>query len=281
MDGTKSSRPAANSQSGGCEGPWQALLFENVGAVGLLTLNRPERMNVMDIPMREELAEVFNAIRANHKIRAVVVTGAGDAFCAGGDVNDFVGQHPTDMHDLMREASHRWFRALWNLPIPTIAAVNGVAAGGGTNLALACDMVLASTEARFGQTFSKVGLMPDLGGVFLLPRAVGLHRAKAMCLTGDLINATQALELGFVHKVVEPSQIVAQAMELGRKLADKPQAATAATKMALNRSFELSMEETLQFELYAQSYLFSTESHEERLKDFLTSEKTSEAGTAQ
>ena len=247
----------------------ETLTCHYVGAVAVLTLNRPEQLNVMNVPMREELWTFFDAIRADPRTRAMVVTGAGEAFCAGGDVNDFVEPSAEQMHDLMRDKSHRWFKAYWDLPFPVVAAVNGVAAGGGISLLLGADFVLASENARMGQTFVRVGLMPDLGGLFMLPRSIGLHRAKAMALTGDLIDARQAHELGLVYEVTSPDELLDRALALAQRLAGGPQQALAATKAVINRSFELSMEDVLHEELMAQSFLFGTEDHHERLAAFL------------
>jgi 2-(1,2-epoxy-1,2-dihydrophenyl)acetyl-CoA isomerase len=250
-------------------GPWNTLRCRREGPVAVLELNRPAELNVMNLEMRDELRDAFEGIRAAREIRALIITGAGEAFCAGGDVNDFVGRTAEDMHALMREKSHRWFRALWDLPIPSIAAVNGVAAGGGTNLLLACDLVIAADVARFGQTFQRVGLMPDLGGLFLLPRTIGLHRAKALCLTGEMISAERAKEFGIVYEVTSQVDLLGHTLALATRLASGPAAAYAASKSVLQRSFELSMEEVLHHELFAQSFLFSTEDHRARLTSFL------------
>ena len=251
-------------------GSWETLLCELRDDIAVVTLNRPERLNTMNLRMREEIWECLTSIREEGDARAVILTGAGAAFCAGGDMNDFVGRSPEEMHLLMRERSHRWFRALWELPLPTIAALNGVAAGGGANLLLACDFVLASERAKIGETFIKVGLMPDLGGLFLLPRTVGLHQAKALCLTGELIDARRAHELGIVHELTSQEELIPRSLILGRQLAAAPAQAYAATKALLNRSFELSIDELLAQELFAQSFLFSTDEHQARLESFLS-----------
>jgi 2-(1,2-epoxy-1,2-dihydrophenyl)acetyl-CoA isomerase len=245
------------------------LSVETKDGVATVTLDRPERLNVMNMAMRGELRECFERLRDDDAVRVVVVTGAGEAFCAGGDMNDFVDRSAEEMYLVVREKSHRWFEAVWTLPKPTIAAVNGVAAGGGANLLLACDFVVASERARFGETFVKVGLMPDLGGLFLLPRAVGLHQAKALCMTGEVIDAKRAHELGFVHRLVPHEDLLPQARALAEQLAAGPAHAYAAMKAILNRSFELSMDEALQLELYAQSFLFSTTDYEQRRDAFM------------
>lgn len=248
---------------------WETLRCERRGPVALLTLNRPESLNTMDLAMRSELFECLIGIREDPDVRAVTVTGAGEAFSAGGDMNDFVGRTPEQMHALMRERSHRWFRALWELPLPTVAALNGVAAGGGANLALACDFVIASEHARLGETFLKVGLMPDLAGLFMLPRTIGLHQAKALCFTTDLIDAARLRELGIAHAVTAPEALLDESLALAHRLAALPPHGYAATKALLNRSFEMTMDQALQQELYAQSFLFSTGDHEQLRDRFL------------
>lgn len=248
---------------------WETLRCEPHGAVALLTLHRPEALNTMNLAMREELYECLTELRGDRSIRAVVITGAGDAFSAGGDMNDFVDRSPEQMHQLMTERSHRWFRALWELPLPTVAALNGVAAGGGANLVLACDLVLASESGRLGETFMKVGLMPDLAGLFMLPRTIGLHQAKALALTAELIEAQRLKELGIAYAVVPPEALLDEALALGRRLAELPSQAYAATKRLLNGSFEMTIEQVLQQELYAQSFLFSTDDHSKLRDEFL------------
>jgi 2-(1,2-epoxy-1,2-dihydrophenyl)acetyl-CoA isomerase len=257
---------------------WETLRCEARDAVAVLTLHRPEALNTMNLAMREELYECVDELRAEPSVRAVVITGAGEAFSAGGDMNDFVGRSPEQMHGLMSERSHRWFRALWELPLPTIAALNGVAAGGGANLVLACDVVLASERARLGETFVKVGLMPDLAGLFMLPRTIGLHQAKALALTAELIDAQRLKELGIARAVVPAGELIDEAVALARRLAELPAQAYAATKRLLNGSFEMTIEQVLQQELYAQSFLFSTDDHRELRDAFLGGRDRAEGG---
>jgi 2-(1,2-epoxy-1,2-dihydrophenyl)acetyl-CoA isomerase len=249
---------------------WDTIGVEVADSIATVTLNRPDRMNVMNLTMRDELGTCFDALRlAVEKVRVVVITGAGDAFCAGGDVNDFDGTPAEELHDLMRLRSHRWFQGLWSLPQPTIAAVNGTAAGGGANLVLATDLAIASERARFGETFVRVGLMPDLGGLYLLPRLVGLRKAKELCFTGELIPAEQLAELGLVSRVVPHDELYPETMKLAQNLASKPRHTLALTKMVLNRATEQSMEEVLLNELLGQSYLFGTRDQRDALGTFL------------
>ena len=258
---------------------YQTLELSVADAVAVVTLNRPERLNVMNMAMRDELGHCFEHLRTRvDDVRAVVITGAGEAFCAGGDVNDFDGTAAEQMHDLMRGRSHHWFQRLWHLPQPTVAAVNGTAAGGGANLVLATDLAVASERARFGETFAKVGLMPDLGGLYTLPRIVGLRRAKELCLLGDLLTAEEMAELGLVNRVVPHEELLPAAVELAGRLAAKPRHTMALTKLVLNRSTEQSMEEVLLSELLGQSYLFGTRDQREALDGFLRRNGSPKAG---
>lgn len=249
---------------------FETLLLGVENDVATVTLNRPGAMNTMNVVMREELGQCFERIRYDDRVRAVVITGAGRAFCAGGDANDFKGVAAEDLHDLMRHLSHRWFENLWRLPQPTVAAVNGTAAGGGANLALACDVVIGSTEARFGETFVRLGIIPDLGGLFLLPRIVGMQRAKQLCFSGKVIDAKEAAGMGLFSEVVPPEQLLQRARATAAEFTRWPAKTIAAMKAVLNRSFEHSMEETLQQELFVQSFLFSTSDHREALEAFFS-----------
>ncbi len=248
---------------------FKTLKLQFKAGIATVTLNRPKQLNAMNITMREELGDCFEQLRYDPRVRAVILAAAGKAFCAGGDVNDFNGTAAEDLHDLMRYKSHRWFTQVWNLPQPLIVAVNGTAAGGGANLALAGDVVIGCDEARFGETFVRIGIVPDLGGLFLLPRIVGLQRAKQMCFSGKVIAAKEALQLGIFSELVPRDRLLERAQAVAADLARHPVKTIAAMKTMLNRSFETSMEEMLQLELFVQSFLFSTADHREALDAFL------------
>ncbi|HEX3930508.1 MAG TPA: enoyl-CoA hydratase/isomerase family protein [Nocardioides sp.] len=228
--------------------------------VAEVTLNRPERLNAMDLAMREDLVQVFVEL-AGMPLSAVIVTGAGRAFCAGGDLGEFASRSPQQAHEAMSRLSHRWFRTMWQLSCPVIAAVNGAAAGGGLSLALAADIVYAADDAELSCTFGAIGLTADLGALYLLPRLVGLRRAQSIALRGARLLAPEALELGLVTAVLPPGELLARARETADRFRSASPHALAATKRLLQRSYESSMEEMLGAELYAQAYLFGTDEH--------------------
>lgn len=248
---------------------YQTLKLERQSGVSTLTMNRPDKFNAMNLVMRRELAEAFTEIGADQQTRVVVLTGAGTAFSAGGDINDFDSQTPEQLHHMMGRISHRWLRAFWALPQPVIAAVNGPAAGGGCNLALCCDLVYASDRSYFAQTFLEIGLAPDLSGAFILPRLVGLARAKEMALLGGRTSAADAAALGLVNAVFSGETLMAQVQERATRIAARSGAATSLTKRMFNRSFESSMESLMDDEHYIQSFLFHTEDSRSGIKRFL------------
>ena len=250
------------------ERDWETFTVVHAGHVAELTFNRPDKLNAMSRTMRIELGDFFSDLARETDIRCLIVTGAGRAFSAGGDITDFSAT-PEQMHDLMGRISHRWFKALWALPQPVVMAVNGIAAGGGANLALSGDIVIAAEGAAFAQTFQKIGLVPDLGGAFLLPRLVGPQRAKEMALLGEKIGADDAWRMGLVNRVVPAERLMDEARETARRIAAiSPKAATLTKKM-MNRAFEQSMEEILDSEWMAQSFLFGTEDSRKGVGAFL------------
>lgn len=234
-----------------------------------VTMNRPDKLNAMNLQMRKDLGDCFLAIADDSAIRVVILTGAGQAFSAGGDINDFKGS-PEELHTLMGRVSHRWFRALWNLPQPVIAAVNGAAGGGGCNLALGCDLVYASESAYFVQTFLEIGLVTDLGGAFILPRLVGPARAKEMALLGERIPASAAATMGLVNAVFPADQLAAEVQRRAEHIAARSASAVTQTKRMMNRAFESSMEGVLDQELAVQSFLFGTDASVSGVRRFLS-----------
>src|SRR5215510_2489138 len=253
---------------------YKCLIYEVKDAVATLTLNRPERLNARRDTLRDDLHDAV--LRASHDpdIRVLVVTGAGKGFCAGGDVkamNDTKeGRGPArPLEDRVAPLRDRVLLAMRDAPQPVIAAVNGAAAGAGMNLALGCDIRLASTAARFGETFVKRGLHPDWGGTYFLPRLVGMAKAAEMIFTGEMIDAAEALRIGLVSGVYPPEELLPAAYDLARKIAAGPPIAIRLAKRALYHGEGTDLRGGLEFETFAQNVCFETEDAREGIRAFV------------
>lgn len=251
--------------------PYETLLYDLTDGVATVTLNRPEVLNAFSTPMQRELAAVIARLADDSAVRAVVLTGAGRAFCAGGDIGEMEGA-ADPMPLASRNKLHRMLTSvlmpLVRLEKPVIAAVNGVAVGAGMNLALAADITLVAEQARFSQAFVKVGLVPDTGGLYLLTRLIGLNRAKELCFTGRMLDAREALELGLVNQVVPADELMPRAKALAQELARGATAAIGLTKSLLNVAPTATLEEMAEFESYALAVVLSTEDHREGIRAF-------------
>jgi 2-(1,2-epoxy-1,2-dihydrophenyl)acetyl-CoA isomerase len=232
-----------------------------------LTMNRPEKKNAMNATMFNELLQAFREINDSTADRVLVITGAGDAFCSGADLGD---RGSDTRHPLARLHSvSNIVLELHRIPKPVIAKVNGVAVGAGMNLALGCDLIVASEAARFSEIFVRRGLSIDFGGSWLLPRLIGLHRAKELALLGDIIAAKEAAELGLVNRVVPAGQLDAFVADWADRLAAGPPLALAMTKRLLTNSFSVSMDEALEAEGLSQVVNSGSEDTPEAIRAFL------------
>ena len=219
---------------------YETIQLEMRGSVCLLTLNRPERLNALTVEVANDFkAAVKEAL--NSGARAIVLTGAGRAFCAGGDLREMqeIAKKDGRREAFFEEPLKHFNEAILMIrqtPVPFIAAVNGVASGGGCNLALACDLVIAAESARFNQAFIKIGLTPDCGATFILPRLVGWKRATELLFTGELISAQAAAEMGMINSVSPDDELMSRALAMADQLAQAPTAAIAQIKMLLEAS---------------------------------------------
>ena len=235
---------------------YETIQFEMRDAVCVITLNRPESLNALTLAVAGEFKTAI-ASAVEQKARAVVLTGAGRAFCAGGDLREMQriassnGRVEAFFDEPLRELND-CIRLIRQTPLPFIAAVNGAASGGGCNLALACDLVIAGESARFNQAFIKIGLSPDCGGTFILPRLVGWRRATQLMMTGEVTTAAQALAMGMINAVVPDDQLIAQAMAMAESLAQAPTAAIGRIKELLDASANNNYGEQLELEREAQ-----------------------------
>lgn len=215
--------------------------------VATLTLDRPEKLNAANDVMWGELHETFQGLRVDSEVRALVITGAGRGFCSGADLTNR-GDGPRKHQLTAMRSITATALALHDLPMPTIAKVNGVAAGAGCNLALGCDLIVASDKARFSEIFASRGLSIDFGGSWLLPRLIGLHKAKELAFFAEVIDAAEAQRLGIVNRVVAHDELDAFVDQWAARLAGGPPLALAQTKMMLNQAMNKSMAEALDFE---------------------------------
>jgi 2-(1,2-epoxy-1,2-dihydrophenyl)acetyl-CoA isomerase len=245
------------------------VLVEQADSIATLTLNRPEARNALDLAMREELEAALRALDADAGVRVLVLRGAGEHFCAGGDVKFMQARRMTAAEGEQRvESMNRAILALARFRTPTIAMVDGYAVGAGCNLALACDLVVASDRARFGEVFARIGLVPDGGGTWFLTRRVGLARAKELVFTADPILAAEAERIGLVNRVVPAAELAAQTLELARRIAAGPPRALAMAKSLLTRGLALDLETSLQWEALVQGLMIESEDHREGLAAF-------------
>ena len=242
----------------------KTLLVERDGGVVTVTMNRPEKKNAVSTEMWRELRDTFRDIANRPDDRVMVLTGASGAFCAGGDMGLVVENHLSHMR-LVADVALQLHR----LPKPTIAKVNGVAIGAGCNLALACDLIVASEDARFSEIFAKRGLSVDCGGSWLLPRLIGLHRAKELAFFADILSAKEAQEFGLVNRVVSPAALDEAVAEWAGRLAAGPPLAYSLTKTLLNKSHETSMDQALEDEARCQAVNLATADVAEAVQAFL------------
>ena len=243
-----------------------------VDGIVTITLNRPEKLNALGGHMRRDLAEALEEAGSDPDVRAVVLTGAGRAFCAGGDV-DFMAKliERNDAEEFARllGAARRVVLGIRHMTKPVIASINGPASGAGFNLALACDLRIASTDATFAQSFVKIGFHPDWGGTYFLPRMVPSNIACELFFLGDSIDAQKALELGLVNWVVAPEELEAKTYELAQRLRDGAAVSIAAAKQAVYASEHDPLERMLQYEVDAQLRCFESEDGREGVRAFL------------
>ena len=237
-----------------------------------ITLNRPEKLNAFAGHMRRDLAEALEEAGSDHSVRVVVITGAGRAFCAGGDLKfmaELIERKESEEFCRLLGSARRVITAIRQMTKPVIASVNGPASGAGFNLALACDLRIASTAASFSQSFVKVGLHPDWGGTYFLPRLVAPNKACEMFFLGESIDAWEALNLGIVNRVVKPEELELATRQLAERLRDAPPIAVAAVKQAVYMSQSAELEEMLRYENDAQLRCFESHDCREGVRAFL------------
>lgn len=255
---------------------FETILFSIDGGIAKLSLNRPDRLNSFTVQMHDEVRAALDAVEADETVRTLLITGAGRGFCAGQDLSDRAvapGGDGVDLGESLEERYNPLVRRLTGLALPVIAAVNGVAAGAGANIALAADIVLAAKSAKFIQSFANIGLVPDSGGTWVLPRLAGQARALGMALTGQPIPAETAAEWGLIWKAVDDDTLADEANALAEQFAQAPTRGAAATKRAIRTAFSRTLDEQLDLERDLQRALGHTEDYREGVDAFLNKRK--------
>jgi len=237
--------------------------------VATITLNRPDALNALTVPMKQALLAVFRRLERDKAVRAVILTGAGRAFCAGQDLRERLEPDAAPLGVEVRERYNPIVRAMRNLPKPIVGAINGVAAGAGASLAMACDIRIASDAASFALAFGRVGLVPDSGATWFLPRLVGATRAAELALLNDSVSAADAVRLGLVGRVVPAADLATEARAVADRLAAGAPRAIALTKRALNAAWEHDLEAALEYEAQLQDLAGRTKDHAEGMAAFL------------
>jgi 2-(1,2-epoxy-1,2-dihydrophenyl)acetyl-CoA isomerase len=253
-----------------------SILFEIQNSVAYITLNRPDKFNSFNREMALRLQAYLDECATVPDVRCVYISGAGKAFCAGQDISELApsqpppkGEEKIGIKEILAEHYNPIVKRIRNLPKPVVCAINGVAAGAGANIALCCDVVVATASASFIQAFSKIGLIPDSGGTFTLPRLVGWQKASALMMTGDKVNAADAERMGMIYKVFADDQFEAESKKIAATLSQMPTKGLAYTKHALNMSYFGNWEEQLLIEDKFQQKAAATKDYKEGINAFL------------
>jgi enoyl-CoA hydratase len=248
------------------------ILIEKRGRIAIVTVNRPDKLNALNIPTRREILSAFEQLKTDDEVRVVIITGAGPkSFIAGADINEFAGMTAIKQRDVMK--SGRAFDSVEDFPKPVIAMINGFALGGGCELAISCDIRVASSTAKLGQPEIKLGIIPGGGGTQRLTRLVGEGKAMELILTGDMISADEAKQLGLVNHVFAPEELEAKTLELANKIAELSPIALAMAKASVKNAARMNLREGLDSEIDLFALCFSSEDKEEGVRAFIEKRK--------
>lgn len=245
------------------------IIKEIKGAVGIIRLNRPNKLNAFIREKALLFQKTMDEFEADPSIRCIMITGNGKGFSAGQDLEEVVAENGPTLSQILSEHYNPIIQRIRNIAKPIVAAVNGVAAGAGANIALCCDIVVASESASFIQAFSKIGLIPDSGGTFFLPRLIGFQKASAIMMLGDKISATDAEKWGMIYKTLPAENFEEEALKIATQLAHMPTKGLAYTKQALNQSMHHTLDEQLHLEDILQQAAAKTKDHQEGVNAFL------------
>lgn len=247
--------------------------FDQVDGVAVITLNRPEKLNSFNQTMAYELQAALDHCMDDRDVRCVVITGAGRAFCAGQDLEEAIAADAADIEEHVETKYNPIVRKIRAIKKPVIAAVNGVAAGAGANLAYCCDIIVAAESAKFIQSFINIGLIPDTGGTYFLPRMVGMHKATALMMLGEKMTAQEGMDLGIVHQIFPDAELMDGAMDLGKRMAAMPTKGLGLIKKAINMSLVHDLDQQLEVERDLQGRAGRTYDNAEGINAFLEKRK--------
>lgn len=247
--------------------------FEIQNEVGIITLNRPDKFNSFVRQMAFDLQKALDDCESNKEVRAIYLTGEGKAFCAGQDLAEAIDPEETELTKIVEEHYNPIIERLRNIEKPIVCGVNGVAAGAGANIALACDITVAGKSVAFIQAFSKIGLIPDSGGTFYLPRLIGMQKSAALMFLGDKVMAEEAEKMGMIYKVVEDESLQEEGMKIAQKLAQMPTKGIGLTKRLLNESYNNTLTEQLALENELQNIAGKSYDYNEGVNAFLEKRK--------
>lgn len=245
------------------------ILYTTIDHVALIQLNRPDKYNSFNREMALMLQRYLDDAAADENIRCICISGIGKAFSAGQDLGEVTGANPASFTVILSEHYNPIIKRIRSIEKPVVAAVNGVAAGAGANIALCCDVVLASSSASFIQAFSKIGLIPDSGGTFFLPRLIGFQKAMAIAMLGDKVSAVEAEKMGMIYKVIDAEVFETESLIIAKTLSNMPTIGLALTKKALNESLNNNLEQQLELEDRLQLKSASTSDYQEGVNAFI------------
>lgn len=257
---------------------YETVLYGVEDGIGIITLNRPESLNALSSKMKEEILLLFDKVEKDDQVRVVILTGGGKAFCSGADIKERVSmqqQNESSQYDyyFMQRTGHQFYSRIENFEKPVIAAISGVAIGGGCELSMVCDLRIATETARFGVPEVKVGMIPAAGGTQRLPRFIGITKAKELLYTGEFIDAHEAHRLGLVNKVVPVDDLMMEAKAIAKKLLKNPPLPIQFAKRAVNTGMQLDLASALDYETFCAAFLSYSEDRVEGFKAFAEKRK--------
>ncbi len=251
----------------------ESILLHIENNIATIKLNRPQVFNSFNLQMSKAMITALDNCKSNESVRIIVITGEGKAFCAGQDIGEITGENPPSFETILDDHYNQIIKRIRNIRKPVICAVNGVAAGAGANIALACDIVIATESASFIQAFSKIGLIPDSGGTYFLPRLIGLPLAVALMMTGEKVSAKEAQKMGMIYTCVNDMDFASELNKISTQISQMPTKALGLIKELINNSFKNTLEEQLALETKYQGQAANSQDYREGVNAFIEKRK--------